>query len=51
MDKIGEVQARFAIEELFARYAHTIDNYDAAGWVVVSLPMVCLKSLVRMSKV
>ena len=33
MDKIGEVQARFAIEELFARYAHTIDNYDAAGWV------------------
>ncbi len=33
MDKIGEFQARFAIEELFARYAYTIDNYDAHGWV------------------
>ena len=33
MDKMEEVQARFAIEELFARYAHSIDNYDDAGWV------------------
>ena len=24
---------RLAIEELFARYAHTIDGYDADGWV------------------
>jgi len=33
MDKITEVQARFSIEELFARYAHTIDSYDGPGWV------------------
>lgn len=26
MDKITEVHARFAIEELFAQYAHTIDS-------------------------
>ncbi len=33
MDKITEVHARFAIEELFAQYAHTIDSYDVSGWV------------------
>ena len=33
MDKITQVQARFAIEELFAQYAHTIDSYDVSGWV------------------
>ena len=24
---------RLAIEDLFARYAHTADTYDADGWV------------------
>ena len=33
MDQITEIQARFAIEELFAQYAHTIDSYDGPGWV------------------
>jgi 3-phenylpropionate/cinnamic acid dioxygenase small subunit len=33
MDKITEIQARLAIEELFARYAYTIDGYDVSGWV------------------
>ena len=33
MDLVNEVAARLAIEELFARYAHTIDGYDRPGWV------------------
>ena len=33
MDLINELKARLAIEELFARYAHTVDGYDGPGWV------------------
>lgn len=33
MDPISELAARLAIEELFARYAHTVDGYDGPGWV------------------
>lgn len=33
MDPLNELAARVAIEELFARYAHTIDGYDGPGWV------------------
>jgi ketosteroid isomerase-like protein len=33
MDAIAEIQARLEIETTFARYAHTIDSYDALGWV------------------
>ena len=33
MELIKEVAARLAIEELFARYAHTVDGYDGPGWV------------------
>lgn len=33
MDLTNEMAARFAITELFARYAHTVDGYDGPGWV------------------
>ena len=33
MDLINELKDRLAIEELFARYAHTVDGYDGPGWV------------------
>lgn len=33
MDLVTELAARLEIEELFARYAHTVDGYDGAGWV------------------
>ena len=33
MDLVNELAARLAIKELFARYAHTVDGYDAHGWV------------------
>ena len=33
MELLAELAARAAIEELFARYAHTIDRYDGPGWV------------------
>ena len=32
MNQLDEVTARLAIESLFARYAHTVDGYDAGGW-------------------
>lgn len=33
MNAIDELTARLAIEELFGRYAHTVDGYDGPGWV------------------
>ena len=33
MDSTTELAARLAIQELFARYAHTVDGYDGPGWV------------------
>jgi len=33
VDPLNEPVARAAIEELFARYAHTVDSYDGPGWV------------------
>lgn len=33
MQPLTELAARLAIEELFARYAHTVDGYDGPGWV------------------
>ena len=33
MNDLGLLTDRLAIEDLFARYAHTVDGYDADGWV------------------
>lgn len=33
MNMTETIAARLAIEELFARYAHTIDAYDGPAWV------------------
>ena len=33
MSDVDFLMERLAIEDLFARYAHTADGYDADGWV------------------